>query len=187
MANGLDIDFKDRSGKWVLRFKDKAGKFWQTRLGRLHNNMTQRARQGGSFQGIHRTYVGVTLDDEFNCPQKFCNWAVKQRGWGKDWHLDKDLIDPAARRYGPDTCVFLPPEINNAIKHKNASGVVTRKKDFKARFGKNDTVIGIFDTEQEANAHYREFKELYVQMLADTYKDDLDPRAYQALQNWTVH
>lgn len=115
----LELDFKDRDGKWVLRFRAGRGPnaaFVQTRLGKLHNNMTQRAKAGGSVQDVHNTtYKGVGLSELFADPQRFCDWVVQQAGWGLGWQLDKDLLAPDNRMYSEDNCIFLPRRLNSAI------------------------------------------------------------------------
>ena len=46
--------------------------------------------------------------------------------------------------------------------------------------------IGCFDTQEEAFRAYKTFKEALIKEVANEYKDKLDPRAYQALLNYTV-
>lgn len=130
----LEFDFKDRNGKWVLRFRDLTTKaFVQTRLGKLHNNVTQRARNGGSVQEVYNTtYSGVGLSESFADAQKFCDWVVQQPGWGLGWQLDKDLLAGPERQYSEDNCVFLPRRLNHAIAvTKDAKGVARLAEAYK--------------------------------------------------------
>ena len=46
--------------------------------------------------------------------------------------------------------------------------------------------IGAYDTTEEASAAYV-VKEAYVKELALEYKDQIEPRAFEALMNWTVY
>lgn len=138
----LEVDFKSRAGYWILRFQRNAD-FIQTRLGKLHNNMISRATMGGSVQAkFNKSYSGTTASPLFQDPQTFCDWAVKQKGWGLGWQLDKDLLGSDNGHYSEDTCVFLPRQVNTLINRRG---------------------------------HPR------IKKLAEHYKSELDPRAYEAL------
>lgn len=187
----LDIDFKDREGNWVLRYK-YGGEFIQTRLGKLHNNMTQRANVNGSFQNIHSpTYSGVTVSDSFKDPQKFCNWAVVQPGWGIGWSLDKDLLGKDCGIYSPETCVFLPNIINAAIirtnKEKKTFISFSRGKHrLKFYLGTKPIVIPDIENEESALELYKKYREGYVKKLAEEFKDFLAEKAYKTLISWEL-
>ena len=47
--------------------------------------------------------------------------------------------------------------------------------------------LGKYDTPEEASAAYVLAKESYVKELAHEWKDKVEPKAYQALLNWTVY
>ncbi len=53
------------------------------------------------------------------------------------------------------------------------------------KYGKN-TTLGYFENDIDAHLAYKQAKESYLKELADKYKDLLDPRAYEALYNYTV-
>lgn len=190
----IDVDFKDRNGKWVLRTRQNE-EFIQTRLGRLHNNVTQRAKKQGSYQAIHNTYEGVTISELFQDAQKFCDWVVEQPGWGLGYSLDKDLLIPGNREYSETSCVFLPNCINVTIQKSRKNGTLGAYKSsrYDSRwFSKADTIgglvyLGTFPTAESASEAYVEFKELYVKTLAEKYKSTIDPRAFDALMSWTLH
>ena len=50
----------------------------------------------------------------------------------------------------------------------------------------NVTTQGFFDTELEAFNVYKTAKESYLKEQAEKYKSQIDPRAYNALMNYTV-
>jgi hypothetical protein len=193
--NVLDADFKDRDGNWVLRFR-YAGKFIQTRLGRLHNNLVQRANKSGAVQNkFAKAYNGVSVSGEFLNPQLFCDWAVAQKGWGLGYHLDKDLLQGGNRLYCPNLCVFLPKEINYQIRPKYLQNGRKLGVYFGEKAGKffsalgiegKDVFLGCFKTEDEAHEVYCKAKENYVKILAEKYKETIDGRAYDALMSWKV-
>ena len=143
------------------------------------------------------TYIGCTVSDEFKDYSKWVEWydncPYKQDGW----HLDKDLLIKGNKVYSEYTCVFLPKEINLALTTSSKSrgeyliGVCWHKasKSFVAQVNRNKGKperLGYFKTEIEAFNSYKKAKEEYLKELADKYKDLLDPRAYEALYNYTV-
>ena len=48
------------------------------------------------------------------------------------------------------------------------------------------SIWGAFKTEIEAFNAYKQTKESYIKELANKWKDKIDPRAYNALMNYTV-
>ena len=143
------------------------------------------------------TYIGCTVSDEFKDYSKwrvwYDNYPYKQDGW----QLDKDLLIKGNKVYSEDSCVFLPQEINKILtksttsRGKHLIGVCWSKtnKAFKAQVNKGKgkpEYLGLFKTELEAFNSYKQAKESFVKELADKYKDLLDPRAYEALYNYTV-
>jgi hypothetical protein len=184
--NVLHIDFKDRQGNWVLRFQ-MGDKFIQTRLGKLHNNVTQRAKKDGSFQKFHNTYNGVTISDEFSDAQKFCDWAVQQPGWGMGYVLEKDLLSPNCKIYCAESCVFVPNVINYAIINKGDSTVVRKtSQGFDVKFQAENLPIflGTYPTKGDAQFAYKKYRMDYVKKLAKSYENFISDKAYDALIHW---
>lgn len=184
----LDIDFKDRDGKWVLRYKiPKEETFIQTRLGKIHNNFTQRANKDGAVQNKYgKAYFGVTASELFLDAQKFADWAVVQPGWNLGYQLEKDLLVEGNREYGEDVCCFLPLCINQAIK-SSSLGAVKKSGDFFAAFtslGGERISIGRYGSKEEAEEAVYEFKRKRLYKLAKEYQESIDPRAYQRLINF---
>lgn len=180
----LNFDFKDRDGQWVLRFS-MDGQFIQTRLGKLHNNMTQRVK--GCY---HAAYDNVGISEDFKDPQKFANWAVNQVGWDLGYSLDKDLLG-GRRIYSAETCCFLPQIINAAIIQPN-QGKRTFVRKAKSGWtvsltlGHKAIVVRGFESEEEALEAYKEYRRGYVQRLAKEYRTGISESAYQALMVWEV-
>lgn len=190
----LDEDIRDASGKWVLS-KRIDGTQFQTRIGRLYNNVNQRARAGGSYQQKWEHYVGVDIAESFKDPQWFGDWCVRQIGWGLGYDLDKDLLAPGNRVYCPKLCVFVPHRINLGIattgrKGSRLRGAYYNKKRDKwfaqVIVDKQVRLISIEDTEQQAHEAYCDYKEAWVKELATQYRDTIDPRAFNALMQWKV-
>ena len=149
------------------------------------------------FHRINPTYVGCTVSEEFKDYSKWREWYDNYQYKHDGWHLDKDLLFKGNKVYSESTCVFIPREINQVLVKREASrgkyliGVTwcKTKKAFKAQVRKNKgklEYLGYFNTEIEAHLAYKQAKESYLKELADKYKDLLDPRAYEALYNYTV-
>lgn len=63
-----------------------------------------------SFQRKHPSYIGCSVCDDWLVFSNFKKWMEKQDWEGKE--LDKDLLFPGNKLYGPHTCVFLERELN---------------------------------------------------------------------------
>jgi hypothetical protein len=185
----LNFDFKDREGNWVLRFK-MGEEFIQTRLGKMHNNMTQRVRKDNHEQGHYKSYAAVDISDMFKDPQKFCEWAIAQKGWGLGYTLDKDLLSTDKKVYSEENCVFLPREINIAIiagKNPKIQYSEVDKYHLCGNLGGEEILVVGFKTEEEALEAYCKYRESYVKKLATEYKEEISERAYAALMNWKAN
>lgn len=145
-------------------------------------------------------YENCFVVEEWHNFQNYMSWAVLQKGFDrKGWQIDKDLLRGDNPCYGPETCVFLPRDLNMAlIVHRRAgntmgTGVYYHEKNKKyiartAQTNKNKstTYIGSYDTPEEAYLVYKEYKEKFVKELADKFKEDLSEKAYENLYKWTV-
>lgn len=142
------------------------------------------------------SYEGCTLSDDFLCYQNFAEWYTTHESYGLGYELDKDLLVKGNRIYSAETCTMIPREINLAVKtdrvkvsnlpvgvFKTKSGSYTAGTRSK---GKNFH-IGTFKTPEEASAAYVKAKESYVKELALEWKDKIEPKAFEALMNWTVY
>ena len=161
---------------------------WKNMIERCYNE---------KFHQRQPTYEGCTVSDEFKDYSKWREWYDKYPYKQDGWHLDKDLLVKGNKVYSEDSCVFLPKEINSVLTKRTALrgeyliGVCwhNTNKAFVAKVNKNKgnpEWLGSFNTEIEAFNAYKQSKESYIKELADKYKDILDPRAYEALYNYTV-
>ena len=151
---------------------------------------------GEDIPAKYPEYVDVVCDPEWYNFQNFARWFYSQKGHDVfGWHIDKDLLSQDSKIYGPDTCCIIPQEINNAIPKDVARGNYPRglkkKKGydgFFVRVGKygKKTEVGYYKDEQEAIAAYIKAKEDYIKELAETFKDQIEPRVYEALMNYKV-
>lgn len=80
---------------------------------RKWNSMKQRC-------GTAKGYVGVTICDEWNNFENFYQWMLKKKSsceYVDGWEIDKDVLQPLVKHkvYSPNTCIFIPNNINCAI------------------------------------------------------------------------
>ena len=147
------------------------------------------------------SYLNVSVCDEWHNFQNFAEWFYNQEFHvakdenGKRYDLDKDILVKGSKTYSPETCCFVPNEINCLfIRNKRFRGslpigVTKSGKRFAARLSKgfgNRVYLGSFKTETEAFLAYKQAKELYLKELAEKWKDKIDDRAYNVLMNYEV-
>ena len=142
------------------------------------------------------TYIGCYTSEEFTDYSKWRIWYDNCQYKHEGWQLDKDLLVKGNKIYSSETCVFLPRIINSVLTKSNKTrgkyliGAYfdTHNNKFKAHISKRgkNTTLGYFENETDAHLAYKEAKEEYLKELAEEYKDMLDPRAYNALQNYVV-
>ncbi len=143
-------------------------------------------------------YKGCTFYEGWYNYQDFSKWSDQQIFY-PGYKLDKDLIVYGNNVYGPETCVYLPNELNCIIAEhwldralpKGVNKVLDFEKSKKKytancnRVGRGYTV-GYFETVEEAAEFYILTKENYVKERAMVWKDLISSRAFEALMVWKV-
>lgn len=143
------------------------------------------------------SYHDKSVCDGWHNFQSFAEWATNQVGFNQGYHLDKDLLKKGNLVYGPDTCVYLPPDINSFIRRKRMNDLplgvdIAYNYDgtpyfrTQGREGGKNIVLGRFYKIEDAFFAYKQHKEMLAKELAEKWKNKIDPRAYQALINYTV-
>ena len=145
--------------------------------------------------GRFPSYIGCHVSDDFKDYSKWRAWYDDYQYKHDGWQLDKDLLIKGNKTYSIETCVFLPKEINSMLTHRKKSkgdypiGVMLEKGKFRAMICTNGIGrrLGSFDSVTEAFNAYKEAKESYIKEIANKWKSQIDPRAYEALYNYTVN
>lgn len=145
------------------------------------------------------SYGNCTVCKEWLILSKFKEWFENpDNGYRKGHQLDKDILVKGNRVYSPDTCCFVPQEINTLFhsasrkKGKYILGVNRKKGDnvYCANIcvGGIRTFLGCYKSENEAFEAYREAKELYIRKLAEDYysKREITKRVYDALMAYHI-
>lgn len=161
---------------------------------RLWDGVLGRCQPSRQLVICRKSYIGCSVHPDFIKFQDFAAWCQNQIGFGNDgWALDKDILVPGNKVYGPDTCVFVPAQINTMLTYKqNHIGAddypvgvcLYRNGKFMAAIrvdGKTKT-LGYFETPEAAHDVYKIAKLKAIHHKADIYKDVIDPRVYTALK-----
>lgn len=138
-----------------------------------------------------KSYENVEVCKEWYNFTTFKKWF--QKHYVESFELDKDILQKGVKNkiYSPDTCVFLPKEINCAITtHKNKYNLPNgislssnNKYDCKIHY-KNTYINKRFDTLEEAIEFYNYNKSKIIESLIEKYKDKLENRAIVGLRNY---
>lgn len=142
-------------------------------------------------------YDDCKVCDEWLYFSNFKKWFDDpNNGYRDGYHLDKDILVKGNKIYSPDTCCFVPQEINKLFtKHNRARGKypIGVKKDklryisYISLYGKQK-VLGMYDDELSAFMEYKKTKENYIKEIAYKYFNDgkITQKVYDALMNYQV-
>ena len=162
---------------------------------RLWMNMIERC----SSEKLHErlpTYIGCEMSENFNHYSYFYEWCQDQIGFNCGFALDKDLLIKGNKIYSEDTCLFLPRKLNQILTKSDATrgdlpvGVSFDKQkgffDSRLRLIGRSKFLGYFSCPIEAHNAYKVEKEKHIKYMANIYRDQIDPRAYDALMEYKV-
>ena len=148
-------------------------------------------------QEIEPTYIGCSVAEEWHNFQNFAEWY--EENWNpetmQNWQIDKDILIKGNKIYSPETCCFVPHEINSLLTNKSSHrgnypiGVqLNRSGTFSARCRINGKTIylGTYDTAEEAFQDYKKAKEQYIKEVADKWRGQITEQVYQALINYKI-
>lgn len=133
-------------------------------------------------------YIGCSVIPEWHYFMTFRAWMVEQDWEAKE--LDKDILFPGNKIYGPDTCVFVDLKVNSFLTERTKSrGEYPIGVSFYKRSGKyvsfcSDVItkknrnLGYFKTPEEAHQTWLTFKLEQAKILAS---QQTDPRVADAL------
>lgn len=169
---GQDGNLRISKRLWTCPFYST----WREMLRRCHSPAFKKKQTG---------YENVTVCEEWLLFSNFKEWMESQSWEGRQ--LDKDLLVEGNKVYGPDTCVFIPSELNQFFKERaNDRGDyllgVTVKKSSLGYYAKcsdpftgKRVSLGRHSTEQEAHLAWKRYKNI----LANKYADILEEEGYE--------
>lgn len=144
------------------------------------------------------TYEDCVIHEEWHNFQNFAKWYDDNYYEINDekMHIDKDILFKGNKVYSPETCVFVPQNINKLFtkrqnyRGKYPIGVSFNKNNdsFVARVNKNKKSIflGCYDIPEKAFEVYKTEKEKCIKEIADEYKSKIPQKLYDALYKYKV-
>ena len=146
----------------------------------------------------HQPYTDCFVSEYWCNFQNFAKFYVEDPYRLAGWELDKDLLVKSNKEYGPNTCVFLPRDINGYLKTnakrrgKYPIGVRLHSSGnlFEALCRDNSGQqinLGKFSSGEAAFEAYKTFKQNVLKEKANFWKNKIHPLAYNALMEYEVH
>ena len=141
--------------------------------------------------------------------KEWCNFQIFAKWFDENYYeidnekmrLDKDILIKGNKIYSPETCIFVPENINNlfvksdAIRGKYPIGVTEHKPHklyttkYRARCMNNNKKridLGLYNTPGEAFYAYKKYKENLIKRIADEYKNKIPQKLYDAMYRYKV-
>ena len=135
---------------------------------------------------------------DFKSYKTFYDWHKSQIGYNSNYRISKDLLDKSNNEFSSKKCVLVPLEVSRFLrKTKGTRGDLPMGVDkmpsgksfryiARASFENSRKSLGMRSTIEEAFELYKVAKESKARELAEKYRDQIDPRAYEALLNYKV-
>ena len=138
------------------------------------------------------SYTGCSVCDEWLLFSNFKQWF--DENYVDGYQLDKDIIVSKNKIYSPNTCCFVPKEINSVIKRvgfRRDKYIGTTKNYNKygasiSKYGKHIS-LGYYYNIEDAYSAYKKAKEDYLKELANKYKENISEAVYNALILSLIH
>lgn len=140
------------------------------------------------------TYIECEVCDEWLNFQTFAEWFENNyyEIEGEKMALDKDILVKGNKVYSPNTCIFVPQNINKLFTKRDESrgnfpiGVCYDKRYKKYKVQCKNKGLGYYDTPEEAFEAYKTFKEDYIKQIADQYIELIPQSLYNAMYEYEV-
>jgi len=160
-------------GVGIYNSSDRAYSVWRDMFKRCYDL---------KYLSKFNTYIGCSVCEEWHNYQNFAKWYDENFYIieNKRMELDKDILFKCNKIYSPETCVFVPQEINylfvknNKNRGEHPIGVYLHSDGDKYIAECNDVnkkakYLGRHDTVEEAFEMYKDYKEYVIKEIADKY------------------
>lgn len=144
------------------------------------------------------TYADATICEEWLSYSAFKEWFDNPaNGYMEGYSLDKDILVKGNKIYSPQTCCFIPQDVNAIFTKRKAN---RGKYPIGVHMGNNGKYcamlwengerkyLGYYDTPEEAFNIYKVAKEKYIKSVAETlFKEEkITQKVYDALVSYKV-
>lgn len=154
-------------------------------------SMLQRCYDSKRF-GIYPTYKDCTVCDEWLLFSNFKRWF--DENYIEGYALDKDILVKGNKVYSPDTCCFVPHEINESFISTKKDGLPVGIHFYKGKYcakiciNKKQIYLGRFIKEEDALNAYLKHKRDYFIKMANTYfaNGKINYKVYKAILSYGV-
>lgn len=185
LVGGVGINDSDSPvSKYIFWYEDgkrKQKQVWRCKAYAVWNNILSRCYNPKTLSK-HPSYIGVSVCTEWLLFSNFKTWF--DSNYIEGWELDKDIMSGYAKIYSPDTCCFIPANVNCFLTNiSNAKGFSRRSSGRYQAFCSNPFTgkvesLGTYETESEANSAYRDKK---TQHLSNILRLPLESRVKSKL------
>lgn len=148
------------------------------------------------YQADFPHYRGVTVCDDWLDFQNFSEWFYEHEYHNYGYELDKDILTKGSKVYSPETCCFIPQELNALLTNSaSARGELPQGVHFHRRIGRyaaslnvnyRKKHLGYFDCPNEAHQVYKKAKEEHVRVKAMEWRGRIEPRVFISLMMWEL-
>ena len=182
-------------GKYKSRIKGKTNIFYSKWVNMLHRCYGDKIKNNTS-------YIECTVCKEWHNYQNFAEWCEENYYEinNEQLELDKDILYKRNKIYSPETCVFVPHNINclfikcNTTRGEYPIGIHydSKRNKLKAQYMNQITnkrvCIDTFEINEvdKAFTAYKTYKEAHIKEVAEIYKNKIPNILYQALLNYKV-
>lgn len=148
------------------------------------------------FRNKWQSYAEVVVCEEWLNYQNFATWYTAN--YIEGWQLDKDIKSKGNKIYSPNTCMFVPKDINRLfISNKSERGEwpigVNMRKKVTPRYiahcnneFNRQVKLGTYDSPEEAFYAYKVFKEEVIKKTAEKFKGQISDYLYSLLISYRV-
>lgn len=137
---------------------------------------------GKKPNGYNKSYNDCTVIEAWHTLSVFSEWFYKNYVDG--WQLDKDILSNGDKVYSPQTCCFVPREINMVLAKKDAKGISFVKQAWKVSYA--GIYLGRYKTQHEARSVYNKAKANHIRELSEIFKSRLRDDVYMRLNNYAL-
>lgn len=142
------------------------------------------------------SYKGCTVDERWHDYQEFAKWCDEHKYSDLGYQLDKDILIKGNKIYSPETCCFVPREINMLfVSAARARGEFPQGVHYYKPLDKYKAIVringkhkqlGYHDTPEQAYEVYKREKEAHVKNMADLWFGSIETSVYEALMDWSL-